>query len=119
MNEQDFRSVGQYEMGLLNALLTPSFAGRDELLAQVAVCKIKNFDDNGSFEFKVESPEHAAPTKYAVPTEGECEDEDGVVIHLLLHVRGDYLQELEIFREDNLKVIRRPNPDLLRVFAAQ
>ncbi len=119
MIEQNFRSLTRYEMDLLSALLVNSFPGRDELTAQLATATVRGFDDNGSFEFKTELSEHAAGVKHAVPTEGEYEDNDGIIIHFLLHVRGCFLKELEIFKEDNSKVIRLPNPGLLRVFAPQ
>ena len=42
-----------------------------------------------------------------VPVEAEVEDEDGVTVHVLLHVLEGALAELEVFHED-LKQLRRP-----------
>jgi hypothetical protein len=119
MNERAFRRLTPYEMDLMNILLGNSFPGRDELVAQLATSTARAFDDNGSFEFHVASPEHAAQVKHAVPSEGECEDDDGVIIHFLLHVRDSFLKELEIFKEDNSKVKRLPHPCLVRSFSPQ
>jgi hypothetical protein len=43
-----------------------------------------------------------------VPVEGESADSDGAVVHLLLHVLGGMLSELDIYREDSLAVRRIP-----------
>jgi hypothetical protein len=119
MNGQTFRSLTRYEMDLVKVLLKNPFPGRDELIAQLAISTVRVFDDNGSFEFNVTSSEHAAQVNHVVPSEGEYEDDDGVIIHFLLHVRDSFLKELEIFKEDNSKVNRLPHPNLLRVFSPQ
>jgi len=119
MIEPNYRSFTRYELDLLNVLLASSFPGRDELTAQLSTSTARGFDENGSFEFKIESSNHPANVKHVVVSEGECEDVDGVIIHILLYVKDSFLKELEIFKEDNSKVICLPNPSLLRVFAPQ
>jgi hypothetical protein len=50
-----------------------------------------------------------------VPVEAELEDEDGVPVHVLLHVLDGYLNELEIYREDSAPVRRAIRPEELRI----
>jgi hypothetical protein len=45
-----------------------------------------------------------------VPVEAEGKDEDGVTIHMLLHVVEGRPAELEFFREDSATVKRIPSP---------
>lgn len=106
-----------YESKLLGFLLGSDFPGRDELQEQVANSFVRDYDENGSFEFEVASSLQATSVKYVVPTEGESEDLDGVKIHVLLHVNNNKISEVEIFREDNSKVIMLPDPTSFRVFA--
>jgi len=119
MIEKHFRDLSMYETSLLNALLATPFPGRDSLVDQLTVCQARRYDDNGSFEFKVDRLRQAASIKCVVPVEAEYEDKDGIIIHFLLHVNNSCLKELEIYKEDNSKIVLLPDPNLLRVFAPQ
>lgn len=118
MSNHSFRPLSSSEHKLLDRLLSPDFPGRDELVQQLDDCEVREIDDNGSLEFKVETAIRANRVKYRVPTEGECEDMDNVTVHILLHVLDEKLNELEIYKEDNSKVMRPINAEDVRVCAA-
>jgi len=112
-----FRELLLKERELLGRLFTPAFPGREELSEQLESAKVKVIDEDGSLEFLISSSTKAKNVKYVVPTEGEYEDSDGVIVHILLHLLGDKAQELEFFREDGTPVRQWPDPQNVRVFA--
>jgi hypothetical protein len=116
---EPFRDMQPKERELIRKLLEPMFPGRDELAQQLETAKVRTIDNNGSLEFMVSSPTKASRVKYAVPTEGEYEDPDGVTVHVLLRMLGDKVKELEFYREDNGQVQSWPDPGSVRVFAPQ
>lgn len=117
MNAIEYRDMTDRERGLLAKLLAPDFPGRDALAAQLATAQVRVIDEDGCLEFLVRSDEGIDAVKYAVPTEGEYEDVDGVTVHVLLYVTGKKVQELEFYREDNARVRSWPRLEALRVFA--
>jgi putative aminopeptidase FrvX len=75
---------------------------------------VRTIDPNGSLEFvHVEGP--SAKVVRRIPVEAEARDEDGTVIHVLVHVLDGKLNELEIYREDSGTVVRKPAPEQLRL----
>ena len=74
MTSLAYRTPTPAERQWLEALLTPRFPGRDELLEQVRHSLVREFDHNGSLEFDVHTTVKADSVKYAVPTEAEYED---------------------------------------------
>lgn len=102
---ESFRSLTQQERELLDALLSNDFPGRGELVEQAAHAKVRQIDPEGSLSFAPSAPK--AQVVRRVPVEAEVEDEDGVTVHVLLHVLEGALAELEVFREDS-KQLRRP-----------
>jgi len=86
MNRQDFRDMTDRERSLIRVLLSAAFPGRDELAEQIETAHVRDLDEDGSFEFYVRSGRCPAPVKYVVPVEGEYEDPDGVIVHVLLHM---------------------------------
>ena len=117
MTSTTFRSLTPSEKAILDRLLAGDFAGRDEILQQIAESLVRSIDEDGSLEFRIISPVKATSTKSRVPTEGEAEDVDGITIHFLLHVVNDVVQELEIFKEDNSRPLTMPASNSIRVFA--
>src|SRR5438309_338034 len=80
------RPLTDYERELLEALIGPGFPAREAALEQLRRSKAAQIDENGSLSFVFEEPVDKLPElKHAIPSEAELEDEDGVVIHLLLH----------------------------------
>lgn len=119
MNTEQFREMHPRERELIHRLLAPVFPGRDELSQQLETAKVRTIDEDGRLEFSVSSTIRADHVKYAVPTEGEYEDPDGITVHVLLHVAGGKAKELEFFREDGSPVQTWPDPDSIRVFAPE
>lgn len=110
------RPLSRREKELLAKLLDAKFLGRDELLWQARRVMVRAMDRNGSLEF-ILTHDRPAPVAHRVPVEAEVDDSDGVTIHVLLHVVGGMLRELEIYREDSKDVQHEPDPKDLRVTA--
>ena len=108
------RPLTDYESRLLGRLLQPAFPGRDAIAEQIANSQVAQIDPNGSLTFSVKSNTKAG-VKRRVPVEGEFEDADGVVIHVLLHVVDGIVNELEIYREDSSPIVSLPDPASLIV----
>jgi hypothetical protein len=119
MSMEPFREMNPMERSLIRKLLAAGFPGRDELSKQIDSSKVRTIDEGGSLEFSVVSTVNADDVKYRVPAEGEYEDSDGIIVHVLLHVVGSKVQELEFFREDNSPVQTWPDASLVRVFAPE
>jgi hypothetical protein len=95
-----FRPLGTEEKRILNPLLSADFPGREALAAQCTSASGRQIDPNGSLEFALASGPRA-DVVHRIPVEAEVEDQDGVTVHVLLHVMDGGLNELEIFREDS------------------
>ena len=105
--EFQFRPPTREEQQLLRRLLEPDFPGRDALLSMIDQVDVRTLDELGSLELRT----HVAgkvPVVKRVPVEAEAEDEDGYLIHALLHVVDGRLAELEIFKDDGSCVRRMP-----------
>jgi hypothetical protein len=88
-------------------MLEEEFPGKAAIEKQLETCLVRQIDDDGSLEFQVGS-DVIAEVKYRVPVEGRAADEDGVMVHYLLHVLGGQAKELEIYREDSAPIKRAP-----------
>lgn len=119
MNTEPFREMQPRERELIHELLAPMFPGRDELFQQLETAKVRTIDEDGSLEFSVCSSIRADHVRHVVPTEGEYEDPDGITVHVLLHLAGPKVKELEFFREDGSRVETWPDPDSIRVFTPE
>jgi|SRR5579871_5520305 len=117
MTENKFRPMKQDEQAVVDRLLSSSFPGRSAIEEQLRQAHVRTIDENGSLEFLVSPNSGILEVRYAVPTEGEYEDEDGVTVHVLLHVVSDRVTVLELYRNDNKNVRKWPEPDSLRIFA--
>ena len=116
MEEQSgFRTLREEERMLIHKLLGTRFPGRDELATQLDTCLAKPLDPSGSLELTTSILTQASVGR-RVPVEGEFEDEDGVVVHVLLHVVGGFLRELEIYKEDLSDSVAKFDLQNLRVF---
>jgi cellulose biosynthesis protein BcsQ len=109
-----FRHLTALEQGIVDKLMEQDFQGKKELLEQIKQCLVKIIDENGSLEFKV-SDEMVANVDTRIPTEAEMEDEDGITIHVLLHVVDKKLDELEIYKDDLTPIIKTLNPSNFRL----
>jgi hypothetical protein len=107
--KSEFREPIEFERLLIERLLEADFPGRDALASLLRDVRVRNIDEDGSLSLASEI-EGKAPVVKRVPVEAEGEDEDGVVIHMLLHVVDGRPVELEFFREDTANVKRIPPP---------
>lgn len=111
------RQLTAYERSIIERLLEKEFFGRDEVREQVNDSLVERIDENGSLKFFVRT-ETRAPVKWRIPTEGEVEDEDGVMVHVLLHVVEGKVNELELYKDiASSKVLKPPDPANLELFS--
>ena len=96
--EQAFRPLLKHERELIEKLLEPEFAGRDQLRAQLQTVTGRQLLDDGTFlELRSDSSVRA-PVRDRVPTEGTCQDTDGRTIDVFLHVVDGFMHQLEILK---------------------
>ena len=121
MSDAEQSNVGSYfrkptaeERSLLGRLLEAEFPGKDELAPMVRNVLVRTTDEDGGLELRSQT-EGKSPVVKRVPVEAEAKDEDGVVIHMLLHVVDGKPVELEVFREDGATVRRMPDPSALEL----
>jgi hypothetical protein len=107
--ESEFRKPTFEEQALLNRLLEVEFPGREELVPMLRQVLVKTIDDDGGLEIQSQG-EGKASVVQRVPVEAEGKDQDGIVIHMVLHVVNGKPVELEFYREDAATVKRVPPP---------
>jgi hypothetical protein len=83
--ESQFREPTAVERALLERLLEADFPGRTELAALLRNVLVRTIDKNGGLELESQVG-GKAPVMKRVPVEAEGKDEDGSIIHMLLHV---------------------------------
>lgn len=112
--ELEPRALSNLERDVLARLLSADFPGQPALLVQASDVKARRIDPNGSLAL---SPTRGTPAEVArrIPVEAEFDDLDGVVVHVLLHVRDGYMNELEIYREDSASLQNEPDPTNFRL----
>lgn len=113
--ETDFRPLNVHEIALLKKLLDHDFQGRDALRVQMSSVTARQTDEHGCLQFRTDE---AVPVDVEIgsPTEGRCEDIDGGVIVVMLHVRNGKLHLLEILKEDGSEILRAPKAEDLTVY---
>ena len=104
-----FRRPSNQERALLNRLLEASFPGRDELALALGDVEVNTIDENGSLQLH-STAINQIPVVKRIPVEAEAADEDGITIHVLLHVIQGRPSELEIYKDDSSPVKRMPAP---------
>jgi hypothetical protein len=107
--EAMFRKPSEKEQALLNRLLEAGFPGRDELVPLLREVLVRTIDDNGGLEL-LSQIDGSAPVVKRVPVEAEAKDDDGAVIHMLLHIVEGRPAELEFYRDGVGNVQTMPQP---------
>lgn len=107
--ESEFRQPTAIERGLLERLLEADFPGRGELSPLLRNVLVRTIDKDGGLELQSQV-EGKAPVVKRVPVEAEGKDEDGAVIHMMLHVVDGRPVELEFYREDTETVKKSTAP---------
>lgn len=115
MSTFSYRQPTTYERQVIERLLEVNFLGQNVIFEQINSSLVTKIDENGSLKFNVKI-RAKANVKQRVPIEAECEDVDGVTIHVLLHVVDGIVDELEIYKDDSSLVIKMPDPKDLRLF---
>ena len=111
---QEFRSQTEWERALFSRLLERPFPGNAQLAEQLQNALVRQIDDEGSLGIQVRQPAKAE-VFHRIPVEAECEDSDGIKLHLLLHVVNGVAEELEIYKEDGSPINMLPSVEMLRV----
>ena len=107
--ETTFRKPSEEEQALLSRLLEAEFPGRDELIPLLREVIVRTISDDGGLELQSQI-DGSAPVVQRVPVEAEGKDEDGAVIHMLLHVVEGRPVELEFYRDGLGNVRQMPLP---------
>jgi hypothetical protein len=87
-------------------LLDVDFPGKGELLEQARELRARTLDAEGGIALLPAASAPAAEVVRRIPVEAEFEDFDGTTVHMLLHVVGGFLNELEIYRDDSGSIQR-------------
>jgi hypothetical protein len=103
------RDLNEHESALIARLLSAEFPGKAILAKQLVGCQVMTIDEYGSLKIKPSVTEQAAvPAR--IPVEGIDFDQDGYMIHYLLHVVDGVINELEIYKDNSAQIIRRTDP---------
>ena len=114
------RQLNTWEMSVLRHLLDKAFPGREELKKQLCSTRVAEEYPNGDPSVVLSVDRHSAPpapVRRRIPIEAEGLDDDGVEVHILLHVLDGYLCQLELYRVDRKPVSRLPDARSLRLFS--
>lgn len=112
------RSPTEKEIAVLHRLLEKPFPGRDQLALQTRDVVVEEIGDprvHSLLAIEVQSPFKAITTSW-VPVEASADDEDGVRIDFILHVREGQMYTLEVLKADHSPIIRMPDAAKLDVF---
>jgi hypothetical protein len=112
------RALNDVERAVVGRLLEASFAGVNELRAQLAVARVIHEaaePGDPSIEFAVPKSLPKALVVRRIPVEASFRDLDGVVGHVLLHVLDGYADELEVYKEDSSDVLGPVRPEMLKI----
>jgi len=113
--EQHFREPTRTETEVIQRLLAADFPGKDDIAKQMAGCRVRTIDDEGSLELELRHAPRPAAVEKRIPVEADAVDEDGIHVHFLLHVVEGYAKELEIYKDDGTSIRRMPRADDLEV----
>lgn len=105
--ENEFRPLASDEKALIERMLDEPFPGSNQLRSQLGFAIGRRVDQEGSLALSVSGGAPAAVVR-TVPTEAWCQDADGTMIRVLLHVRNGLMVELEIYKDDGSPILRRP-----------
>jgi hypothetical protein len=102
----EHRELRPNESGLIRRILNSASASA--LLAQIDEASVYECDREGSLRFS-HPPVDSEQRKF--PTEAEALDVDGMPIHALLFVAGQWLDEVEFYKDDSSAIVQFPEPD--------
>ena len=108
--EQHFRQPTPTETEFMQRLLAADFPGKEEIAKQLASCRVRIIDDEGSLELELNDAASPATVEKRIPVEADAVDEDGIHVHFLLHVVKGFAKELEVYKDDGTPIKRMPSP---------
>ena len=111
MNEP--RKLSPFESGIIAAMLSHDFQGRNELKAQLSSATAIDYadkDNYGSIQLIISS-DIVAHVADRVAAELTAKDVDGVPIEALLHVVDGKACELEFYKADGTPIQSMPSPE--------
>ncbi|MGH7053184.1 MAG: DUF6984 family protein [Stellaceae bacterium] len=101
---EHYRPLTQSESLILEKLLSIDLPGIQVLRDQVAHARVRTIDECGSLEIKIDD---SVPSRFrdgplisARQSDADTEDEFGPHINILLFIKGGFLEELEIYKDD-------------------
>ncbi len=113
--EQHFREPTPTEAEVMRRLLAADFPGKEEIGKQLAGCRVRIIDDEGSLELEPSAAARPATVEKRIPVEADAVDEDGIHVHFLLHVVKGFAKELEVYKDDGTPIRRMPSPNDLEI----
>lgn len=113
--EHHFRQPTPTEAEFMQRLLAADFPGQEEIAKQLASCRVRIIDDEGSLELELSGTARPAAVEKRIPVEADAVDEDGIHVHFLLHVVKGFAKELEVYKDDGTPIKRMPHPNQLEV----
>jgi len=105
------------EREVMQRLLAADFPGREELAKQLAECRVRIIDDECSLEFELGAGAKPAMVRQRIPVEAEAVDEDGICVHILLHVVKGFAKELEVYKDNGSPIKQMPSASDLKVLS--
>jgi len=117
------RELTQWELGVIERLLSKPFLGRDQIRRQLASARVSNIClhcptvrlDFGHNPEDRALDEDDTPLRGITPFELYGFDADGMLIDILLHVANGYVTELEVYRGDSGPFMALPDPDAFKL----
>lgn len=113
--EHHFRKPTPSELGVMQRLVAADFPGKEEIAKQLASCRVRIIDDEGSLELQLSDTASPATVRKRIPVEADAVDEDGIHVHFLLHVANGLAKELEVYKDDGSPIRRMPSPNDLEI----
>lgn len=116
--KKNYRELVSKEKAILDRLFENPFPGRDEIVKQIKLSKVRSIDeykDNyGSIEFRLQV-DIKAPVLQRVPVKALAYDVDNVPIEILLHVVDGKVNELEVVKSDGSPIKVFPSAEKFEV----
>jgi hypothetical protein len=111
--------MNMIEGALLHRLLERNFPGRDALVQQIPLADVRWGGTREAPSFmSIRVPEEVERAEVDAASlsdaEGIAWDIDGMKIHLIIHLEGGRLAELEVIREDGEPIRRYPDAESIK-----
>jgi hypothetical protein len=110
-----YRNLSDFEFTLLEKLCGRIQNYNEFWNEQIHLCKVKQYDQDGSLLFIVCIEKLVEPGIGAL-VEGEALDSDEITIHYLLHIIDSVLTIFEVYKDDSSNVRRRPHVDEIEIY---